>query len=168
MCTLIYKIFDILPSMIGVLIGGLLSYYTSSKLAEKKLKVDKQKVLFENNLKILKEMKINNLEISFQLYRNRGYFLTDFSKTLEEKHAEYIVKIPLYSYENLKLSYKLEYENEKQQELIEIVDALFEKMVEIQVNLNNENLSNTSVEDAKKLLDKVNKKIEVIVEGMKR
>ena len=109
MCTFIYKIFDMLPSILGVLIGGVLSYYTSNKITEKKFKIDKQKVLFENNLKILKKMKINNLEISFQLYKNRGFSLNDFTKTLEKKHAEYIAKIPLYSFENLKLSYKLEY-----------------------------------------------------------
>lgn len=165
-CTLIYKVFDILPSMIGVLVGGILSYYTSSKITKKKFKIDKQKKLFENNLKILKKMKINNLEISFQLYKNRGFSLNDFSKTPEEKHAEYIVKIPLYSFENLKLSYSLEYEKEKQKELIEAANALFEKMIEIQKSLNNGNLSKISVEDAKNLLDKVNKKIEIIIESM--
>lgn len=168
MLTFINKIFDILPSMIGVLVGGFLSYYSGSKITEKKFKIEKQKVLFENNLKILKKMKINNLEISFQLYKNRGLYLTDFSKTPEVQHAEYIVKIPLYSFENLKLSYKLEYEREKQKELIEAVNALFERMIEIQKSLNNGNLSNTSIEDAKKLLEKVNKKIEIIIESMKR
>ena len=41
-------------------------------------------------------------------------------------------------------------------------------MIEIQESLSNGNLSNTLVEDAKKLLNKVNKKIEIIIESMKR
>ena len=50
--------------------------------------------------------------------------------------------------------------------LLRQLTLFFEKMIEIQKSLNNGNLSKISVEDAKNLLDKVNKKIEIIIESM--
>ena len=77
---------SLLQSMTGVVVGGFVTYFSNYKLYEKKLKNDKEKILFENNINILRKMKINNLEVLSKLENRIGVKLKDHNKSSIDEH----------------------------------------------------------------------------------
>lgn len=152
--------------IIGVLVGGGITFYTNLKLSEKKYLNDKKNKIFESNFNILREMKINNLEITFLINNNRGYELIDPKKSSVEKHREFIANIPVYSFNNLKLVHKLVCLEKEGENLQNLVSCLHNKMVKIQNNIVACSLTESLIIETNDLISRVNEEIDVVVQKM--
>ena len=152
--------------IIGVLVGGGITFYTNLKLSEKKYLNDKKNKIFESNFNILQEMKINNLEITFVINNKRGYKLIDSKKSSVETHQEFIDSIPVYSFDNLKLAHKLVCLEKEGESLLNLVSCLHNKMLEMQKNIVNCINKEGTIIEAKELISRVNEQIEIVVQKM--
>ena len=155
-----------MQGILGVLVGGGITYYANLKLSEKKYLNDKKNKIFENNFNILQEMKLNNLEIAFLINNNRGYELKDSNKSSVEKNQEFIASIPVYSFNNLKLAYKLIGLKKEGEDLLNLVNCLHNKMIEIQEKIVSGSLSKNILVETRELFSEVNKNIEIVTHKM--
>ena len=137
-----------MQGILGVLVGGGITYYANLKLSEKKYLNDKKNKIFENNFNILQEMKLNNLEIAFLINNNRGYELKDSNKSSVEKNQEFI---------------GLKKEGE---DLLNLVNCLHNKMIEIQEKIVSGSLSKNILVETRELISEVNKNIEIVTHKM--
>ena len=155
---------SLLQSMTGVVVGGFVTYFSNYKLYEKKLKNDKEKILFENNINILRKMKINNLEVLSKLENRIGVKLKDHNKSSINEHIEFIASLTFHSYENFKLLYELLYSKVDTDKLKNSIESLHLKMLEIQDAIPNNKMNMILTEEAKKLTKAVDKNIDENIE----
>lgn len=93
--------------LIGAVIGAITTQIGNYILLNKQFNNEKKKLIFNQNLDILQEIKINNVELTLTYKEKIGLNAADIKTSIMDRELELITKLATFSFRNLKLSNKL-------------------------------------------------------------
>lgn len=159
-----------IAGLLGAIIGAIVTQIGNYILLEKKSSLEKKKIIFEQNLNILQEIKLNNLELILVYEKKAGLNVTVSNTTFIEEELADITSLATFSFRNLKLCNKLiDFEFNDVNELYKNVDDLHSKILEVQEAKYKLNSPVSLREEAKeiiKIIKIINKDIDTKITDM--